>query len=117
MSMAVLTMRTCLDCLATKPRTEFTSVKGTPWTHSRSDANDLPLEAAPVVSPLRPLLDKTAGSRWDGTATELLQRLNVGADEGTQRLRSWPKEARTLSNALRRLVAAQPAVGEPQHRR
>jgi len=28
-------MRTCTDCRATKPLSEFTPIKGTPWTHTR----------------------------------------------------------------------------------
>jgi len=43
---------------------------------------------------------------WEGTATELLTALNGHATEATQRARNWPRAARTLSDALRRVAPA-----------
>ena len=72
------------------------------YESNREAANDLPLEASPIVQPLRKLLDKHA--KWEGSATELLKELSRFADEATCQLKTWPRTGRTLSNALRRLT-------------
>lgn len=79
------------------------------YTGNRTAANDLPLEASPVVEPLFQLI--SADDKWGGTATELLTALNSRVDEKTQKQMSYPKSGRSLSNALRRLVSNLKAVG------
>ena len=71
------------------------------YTGNQESANELTLEASPVVGPLRELLE--AGD-WKGIATELLAVLDQRVAESTRRLKSWPKDGRALSNALRRLA-------------
>jgi len=39
---------------------------------------------------------------FEGTATELLNLLEFSAPEAAQKMRSWPKSPRALSNRLRR---------------
>jgi len=47
-------MRTCTDCGVTKPLTEFTPIRGTPWTHTRCK----PCRAARGRSGRRPRISK-----------------------------------------------------------
>ena len=71
------------------------------YNGNRDGANSLVLESSPIYLFLQAIVDKKV---WQGTATELLDRLNRMADDLTQRQRSWPKSPRALSNALRRLA-------------
>ena len=71
------------------------------YNGNRDGANSLALESSPISLFLQTIADKEV---WQGTATELLDRLNRMADDLTQRQRSWPKSPRALSNALRRLA-------------
>jgi hypothetical protein len=71
------------------------------YNGNRDGANSLVLESSPIYLFLQAIADKEV---WQGTATELLDRLNRTADDLTQRQRSWPKSARAVSNALRRLA-------------
>jgi hypothetical protein len=73
------------------------------YTGNRSDANELALDAALIVPPLRDLL-AAKGEAWQGTATELLHDLHEQADERTRKAKGWPSNGRTLSNALRRVA-------------
>ncbi len=68
------------------------------YSGNRADANDLALEASPIVPALRQL------AAFTGTATELLALLATKADDETRRQRGWPKSAHGLSNVLRRLA-------------
>ena len=60
----------------------------------------LPLEASAIVEPLRSVL---AIGRFVGTATDLLAELDEQATETVARRKEWPKNARALSNELRRI--------------
>jgi len=71
------------------------------YSVNRKSANDLILEGSPVAPPLRALADK---EHWEGTAAELLSKLEKLVDESTRKLRAWPKTPLTLSNSLRRLA-------------
>jgi len=75
-------------------------------TLNTNNANDLPLEASPVVAPLRAFADEElkARSSWRGTVSELLVRLRGLADDSALRQRAWPADGRMLSNALRRIA-------------
>ncbi len=68
---------------------------------NRAAANDLTLEAAPLVEPLRLLLAEEGG-RVQGTAKQLLDRLN--GKVGDKPPRYWPATPRGLSGILRRLA-------------
>ncbi len=72
------------------------------YRENREAANDLALEASPVVPVLTSLMAEQ--STWRGTSGELLKRLSEHADEQTKRLKSWPASPQTLSNQLRRLT-------------
>ncbi len=71
---------------------------------------DLPLEASPIVAPLRELVAKQPATldgerpRWTGTATALLSELGrIAGDEG-RRHPDWPRNGQALSGQLKRLA-------------
>jgi hypothetical protein len=78
------------------------------YTDNRVGANELALDASPVVAPLQELLDK---GEWSGTAAELLEALTARAGGTAARSREWPKSARSLSGRLRRLAPNLRAAG------
>jgi hypothetical protein len=75
------------------------------YMKNRAAASELPLET-PLAEAIRKLV-----LPWRGTATTLLESLESLVDERTQRQRSWPSNARSLSNALRRLAPNLRQVG------
>jgi len=72
------------------------------YTGNRADANDTALEASPIVTPLRALLEHK--DTWEGTPTELLAALEEHASEKVKEGRSWPRSPRALSSALNRIA-------------
>ncbi|MBW2422401.1 MAG: DUF3854 domain-containing protein [Deltaproteobacteria bacterium] len=72
------------------------------YATNRRDANELALEASSVIVALREFI----GPRrvWTGTAGTLLDALAREAGESVTREKSWPKTARGLGSALRRLA-------------
>ncbi len=79
------------------------------YSSSRQSALEDALEGSAVANTLRTMMAKQR--RWQGTATDLLARLNRLADAKIHRLPSWPKGARALSSELRRLAPALRSVG------
>jgi hypothetical protein len=77
------------------------------YDSNRSSANNLALEASPIVAPLRRVC---ARGTWTGTATELLRALNKRADDQNQQ-RDWPKNGWSLSMHLRRIAPNLRAAG------
>jgi hypothetical protein len=73
------------------------------YTGNREQANELALDAAIIVAPLRDLL-AAKNRNWQGTATELLHDLDEQAPERTRKTQGWPTNGRALSNALRRIA-------------
>jgi hypothetical protein len=71
------------------------------YSESRAEANEVALDASPIVAPLRSLAN---GEGWKGTCTELLSKLIQMAGLVVVRTKQWPKNARTLSGILRRLA-------------
>ena len=69
---------------------------------NRSQANELALEASLLVTPIRALM--TLRPQWSGTATELLKVLQDQVSEDTKKQQGWPKNAKGLSDRLRRLA-------------
>ena len=73
-------------------------------------AADLPLEASPIVAPLRVLLDKQQrtldgqGPCWTGTATALLRELRACDKAEDNRPPDWPRNGQALSGQLKRLA-------------
>ena len=79
------------------------------YAGNRAEANELALEASPVAAAMQQWIKGRAF--WSGTAGELLGELEAQAPEQTKRLKSWPKSARGLSSALRRLAPNFRAIG------
>jgi hypothetical protein len=79
------------------------------YSGKRAEAHELTLEAS-VIAPYVRLL---AREGFVGTATELLRRLDEqgGENLGELRRNGWPKDARRLSGALRRIAPDLRAVG------
>jgi hypothetical protein len=71
------------------------------YERNRSSANDLAMEASPIVGAVQSLVDSNP---FEGTASDLLQALTACADEAAKSQKCWPANGRALSNALRRLV-------------
>ena len=68
---------------------------------NREAANSLTLESSPIAVTIQQLMEPRAD--WSGTATELLSELNRISREPERRSKSWPANARSLGNALRRI--------------
>jgi hypothetical protein len=68
---------------------------------SRDSANQGALESCPVVKALLKTLKDLEGGKFEGTATQLLDKISIGADT---RVKGWPKNARALSGMLIRLA-------------
>jgi hypothetical protein len=71
------------------------------YSGNRKSANQLALEVSPIVPYLRTLILE---NEWQGTATNLLKRLNGLTDDSTRQLRSWPKGGSSLGRILNRLA-------------
>jgi hypothetical protein len=72
------------------------------------------LEASPVAVALRKMMDPTAKdptTRWDGTATKLLEDLTCLVPERTAKSEAWPGSGRALSGRLRRAASFLRRVG------
>ena len=74
------------------------------YRENRAEANALTLEASKVAAELVSFMDRK--QEWTGTATELLEALNLRASDETKRAKEWPKSGRGLSGKLRRLAPA-----------
>jgi hypothetical protein len=71
------------------------------YEHNRAAADAMAVEASPPAYAVLHFIQ--AQGSWTGTATELLAALNQNPPDGTdRRSRAWPKNAKALSDALRR---------------
>ena len=70
------------------------------YSENRSKGDELAIEASPVGPPLCLL----AEGGFEGTMTELLERLVELTDEQAIRAKTWPKSARALSSHVKRLA-------------
>ncbi len=78
------------------------------YAGNRDAIHELALDASLIVEPLRVLLE--AGD-WQGTATNLLDRLGAIAGEAAAHRRGWPRNPTALSRELARLAPNLRAVG------
>lgn len=69
------------------------------YEENRANANSLALDSTPVAARLLAVI----GEGFEGSATELLRRLETGMPEEATRHRGWPKDGARLSAALRRI--------------
>ena len=69
------------------------------YERNRDDASALAIQASAVAGEVQKLR-----LPWEGTAEELMVKLNESAAKETKQARSWPTDARRLSGALRRIT-------------
>ena len=81
------------------------------YTGNRADAIESVIDANPVASAIRELMEKRAS--WAGTATELLTELEgtAGGAVTKGKGREWPTSGRSLGRRLNRLSSALRPVG------
>lgn len=79
------------------------------YIDNRGSVDELALEATPVAAVLMAFIQQQ--KLWLNTASELLKVLNEHADDTTRKQQGWPKNARSLSNKLRRLAPNLRATG------
>ena len=72
------------------------------YAQNRAAANDIALEASPISVEVRRFVETK--NEWEGTATDLLAALDEQASEDVRRRKDWPKSARALGGALRRIT-------------
>ena len=77
------------------------------YSGNRGEANELTLEESPIGHSVRELAQRG----FEGTAEDLLERLEGIAGEATTRRREWPKSPRALSGKLRRIAPNLRALG------
>jgi hypothetical protein len=78
------------------------------YEENRQQGHDIAVEASVVAAAVRRFMgdgddEETKRGPWSGTATALLETLNLSASDQTRRARAWPKSASALSGALGRL--------------
>jgi curved DNA-binding protein CbpA len=74
-------------------------------------ANEVVIESSQVGDAVRRFMATATRTRWEGTASELLELLTRIIPEPLARERSWPKSARALSGKLRRAAPPLRKVG------
>ena len=62
------------------------------------------LEASPLAEPIHELAMASEADGWQGTASELLERLRDFVDDDQRHDKEWPKAANVLSSRLSRLA-------------
>lgn len=78
------------------------------YARNRREGHAVVLEASPLAGPLQRLI---AAGDWRGTARELLARLAAVAGAEIAEQRDWPRNARALTEALKRLAPTLRAMG------
>lgn len=68
---------------------------------NRDAANETALESSPVAKHVLQMAD---AGEWHGTPGELLEHIETLASDGEKRLKTWPKNPRSLSGILKRLA-------------
>jgi hypothetical protein len=79
------------------------------YDDNRADAIDSVIDSDPVAAAVRSLV--AGKGEWSGTATELLAVLADVAGERVAKSKSWPVDARGLSNRLKRAATFLRKVG------
>jgi len=82
---------------------------GAAYTGNRDEAVDRVIEANPVGSAIRSMMN--ARTVWTGTASALLGALEEGVGEKVRKSKSWPSSANALSGQVRRVATFLRKVG------
>jgi hypothetical protein len=81
------------------------------YSQNRALAVELGIEGDPVAQAVVELADDNEISGWEGTATELLDELEIKASDKISKSKAWPKTPQTLSKRLMRLATILRATG------
>lgn len=81
------------------------------YERNREAANDIAMEASPLAAVLRVFIEGQPLGTWEGTASTLLNLLNMRAEAGVTSQRGWPKAPHILSGQLKRLAPNLRKVG------
>jgi hypothetical protein len=71
------------------------------YAENRRESVSVSIEASSIAPPIQ---DLAAAGYWEGTATELLRKLNERVPEDIRKDKSWPQTPAVLSNKLRRIA-------------
>jgi hypothetical protein len=71
---------------------------------NRSEAIAMNLESSVLGLAVQRFMQDRVSADWRGSATELLEELNRGANESMKNGKSWPKSPSVLSSHLRRIM-------------
>ena len=82
----------------------------TAYADNRADAVENVIEADPVATAIRALMNEKS-DEWDGTASDLLTALSEIAGERVTKSKAWPGSARALSGRLRRAATFLRKIG------
>jgi hypothetical protein len=75
----------------------------------RNSTHSVALEASVIAAPLWTMMK--AQRTWEGTARELLDKLNAAAPERTRLQKGWPAQPNALGGALTRIAPHLRALG------
>lgn len=75
------------------------------YENARINLTEMTIESDPVASTVIQLMETHQKEEWTGNATQLLDTLELYADNRMIRSRDWPKAPNVLSNQLRRSSA------------
>ncbi|MBD3672781.1 MAG: hypothetical protein HUJ26_04570 [Planctomycetaceae bacterium] len=81
------------------------------YQENRRRIAQMALDASPIPSAVRSLLEADRRRRWSGTATDLLSALRLRASGTTGDRSAWPRTPRGISSTLRRLAPNLRKVG------
>jgi hypothetical protein len=76
------------------------------YAHNRQEVTSMTLDADMVGTVVKSFMEAHNFKTWEGTATELLDDLEMTADDRTRRVKGWPQAANDLSGKLRRSATA-----------
>ncbi|MHC4661129.1 MAG: bifunctional DNA primase/polymerase [Planctomycetota bacterium] len=79
------------------------------YTENKASANETAIEASIIGPVLLSFMRDEA--YWQGTASDLLEELEITAGEKTIKRKGWPKAANRLSGKLRRIAPNLRAIG------
>ncbi len=81
------------------------------YVSSIGEQNQEALASAVIYEPLLKLIGDDPEFAWDGTPQQLLDELTKSVDEKMARMPEWPKNARALSNQLKRIAPNLRSIG------
>ena len=82
----------------------------TAWRRTADEANTTMLESSAIAWPLCQLVEDSGG-QCSATATRLLDLLNGTVPDSVTHRKDWPKDAKALAAAVRRIAPALRAAG------